>query len=63
MLYEVVGRKLTAEEQFAILALTADPSLLTDYEEHSTTSMCQYCVFHIVQFDVCECMPETCNIE
>ncbi|XP_023262820.1 androglobin [Seriola lalandi dorsalis] len=28
MLYKALGRKLTAEEQFAVLALTADPSLL-----------------------------------
>ncbi|XP_056284677.1 androglobin isoform X2 [Pseudoliparis swirei] len=38
MMCEAVGRKLTSEERFAILALTADPSLLaTDPREHSPT--------------------------
>ncbi|XP_041814551.1 androglobin isoform X2 [Chelmon rostratus] len=38
MLYEALGRKLTAEERFAILALTTDPSLLVaDHKEHSPT--------------------------
>ncbi|XP_070843007.1 androglobin [Chaetodon trifascialis] len=36
MLCVALGRKLTAEERFAILALTADPSLLAaDHKEHS----------------------------
>ncbi|XP_029318550.1 androglobin isoform X2 [Cottoperca gobio] len=38
MLFEALGRKLTSEERFAILALTADPSLLaSDPKEHSLT--------------------------
>ncbi|KAF3702878.1 Androglobin Calpain-7-like protein [Channa argus] len=38
MLCEALGRELTAQERFAVLALTADPTLLaTDPEEHSTT--------------------------
>ncbi|XP_019110501.2 androglobin isoform X3 [Larimichthys crocea] len=38
MLCEALGRKLTAEERFAILALTADPSLLAiDHKHHSPT--------------------------
>ncbi|XP_073348559.1 androglobin [Pagrus major] len=38
MLCEALGRKLTAEERFAVLALTADPTLLaTDHEEQSPT--------------------------
>ncbi|XP_070782313.1 androglobin [Enoplosus armatus] len=38
MVCEALGRKLTAEERFGILALTADPSLLaTDAKEHSPT--------------------------
>ncbi|XP_038583723.1 androglobin [Micropterus salmoides] len=36
MLYHALGRKLTADERFGVLALTADPSLLaTNAEEHS----------------------------
>ncbi|CAK6961915.1 LOW QUALITY PROTEIN: androglobin [Scomber scombrus] len=36
MLCEALGRKLTGEERFAVLALTADPSLLTaETKEHS----------------------------
>ncbi|XP_044233309.1 androglobin isoform X2 [Thunnus albacares] len=36
MLCEVLGRKLTAEERFAVLAVTADPSLLVNEpKEHS----------------------------
>ncbi|XP_068580725.1 androglobin isoform X1 [Cebidichthys violaceus] len=38
MLFEALGRKLTSEERFAVLALTADPSLsTTDPKEHSST--------------------------
>ncbi|XP_026174868.1 androglobin isoform X2 [Mastacembelus armatus] len=38
MLCEALGRKLTAEEQFAVLALTADPSILAgDPKQHSPT--------------------------
>uniref|UniRef100_UPI0037E8966F androglobin n=1 Tax=Semicossyphus pulcher TaxID=241346 RepID=UPI0037E8966F len=38
MLCEALGRKLTAEERFVTLALTADTSLLgTDTQEHSPT--------------------------
>ncbi|KAK9531522.1 hypothetical protein VZT92_010942 [Zoarces viviparus] len=38
MLFEALGRKLTSEERFAVLALTADPSLsATDPKEHSPT--------------------------
>ncbi|KAM6906786.1 androglobin [Lycodopsis pacificus] len=38
MLFEALGRKLTSEERFAILALTADPSLsATDPKDHSPT--------------------------
>ncbi|KAM9339252.1 androglobin [Symphorus nematophorus] len=37
MLCEALGKKLTAQERFAVMALTADPSLLaTDHKEHST---------------------------
>ncbi|TDH00464.1 hypothetical protein EPR50_G00188540 [Perca flavescens] len=39
MLCEVLGRSLTSKERFAILALTADPSLLaTNFKTHSPTS-------------------------
>ncbi|KAF3849892.1 hypothetical protein F7725_019611 [Dissostichus mawsoni] len=38
MLCEALGRKLTSEERFAVLALTADPSpLAMDPKEHSDT--------------------------
>ncbi|XP_026196445.1 androglobin [Anabas testudineus] len=38
MLCEALGRKLTAEERFAVLALSTDPSVLTtDTEEQSST--------------------------
>ncbi|XP_068433477.1 androglobin isoform X3 [Clinocottus analis] len=38
MLCEALGRKLTSEERFAVLTLTADPSLLaTEAKEHSPT--------------------------
>ncbi|XP_035534773.1 androglobin [Morone saxatilis] len=38
MLREALGRKLTAEERFALLALTGDPSLLaTDHKEYFPT--------------------------
>ncbi|XP_069014313.1 androglobin isoform X3 [Embiotoca jacksoni] len=39
MLCEVLGRKLTSEERFAVQALTGDPSLLaTDPKEYSPTT-------------------------
>ncbi|XP_056873061.1 androglobin isoform X5 [Takifugu flavidus] len=38
MIHGALGRKLTAEERFAVCSLTADPSLLyTDPKEHSPT--------------------------
>nr|XP_046228363.1 androglobin isoform X3 [Scatophagus argus] len=38
MLHEALGRKLTAEERFAVMALTSDPSLLAfDHKEHTPT--------------------------
>lgn len=40
MLCEAVGRKLTAEERFAVLALTADPSLLS--ADHTLSPTCEF---------------------
>lgn len=40
MLCEALGRKLTAEERFAVRALTVDPSLLSADHKHSPT--CEY---------------------
>lgn len=48
MLCEALGRKLTAEEQFAALALTGDPSLLaTEPKEHLASSKSHIFVFLI----------------
>lgn len=45
MLCEALGRKPTAEERFAVMALTAEPSLLApDPKEHSPTCKCHLCV-------------------
>ncbi|XP_028996143.1 androglobin isoform X2 [Betta splendens] len=37
MLCEALGRRLNAEERFAVLALTTDPSPLATYREHTPT--------------------------
>lgn len=46
MLCGALDRELTAEEQFAVLALTADPSLLAcGCEEDSPACRCHLCVY------------------
>lgn len=35
MLHEALGRELNAEERFAAMTLTGDPSLLVDHRDHT----------------------------